>query len=678
MSDDENKSDVATASLQQQMADLQKIVALQLQVMNEHTRAITDPSLRSTPTMGSQEVKHIKAPEGRYDMNSAEFRMYTKDCRDFRTLTRFTDEQIVLQMRLNMDTELKRAIDTNLGVRWNSLSVEDALSSIKSTIKHTSNSAVFRKDFGGMNQNNGESVREFITRLKSCALDCEYVCPFDDSHDLTEHHIVERVRCGISDKQLQQDLLQKIDTVKSLSEVVMYCENFESAKEDREKLRNDAPRISSVNAGDLSNEELIAAVSDYKKNKRDATKKCSYCGFERHDKSKCPAQGKSCTKCNRPNHFASVCRSKFTKKQQDTGSAAVVIGSIECIVSSTVAQISQLPKINVMFTRKDNSKPVKMDVIADTGAQACVAGTEHIEKLGLRIEDLVMPSHELKHVGGSRLKVLGSHMIYMQYNDQMIDVEMHFISGITSIYISIDACKKLYIVPQQFPHVDIRTLHNKDSMATASVRLKKQPSGDKSKLPVKPQKIPYPAIPENISNLKKWLLESFSKTTFNTKADVLPVMSGKPHKIHLKEGVIPFAAHTPIPIPHHWKEEVKTQLDRDVEMGIIQEAPIGEANEWCMRMVTVPKSDGSPRRTIDFQPINKSCIRETHHTPSPFHAVSNIPSKVYKSVFDAHNGYHQVALDKESIKLTTFITEYGRYQYLSAPQGHIASGDAYT
>ena len=35
-------------------------------------------------------------------------------------------------------------------------------------------------------------------------------------------------------------------------------------------------------------------------------------------------------------------------------------------------------------------------------------------------------------------------------------------------------------------------------------------------------------------------------------------------------------------------------------------------------------------------------------------------------------------LDEESIKSTTFVTEYGRYQYLRAPQGHIASGDAYT
>ena len=47
-------------------------------------------------------------------------------------------------------------------------------------------------------------------------------------------------------------------------------------------------------------------------------------------------------------------------------------------------------------------------------------------------------------------------------------------------------------------------------------------------------------------------------------------------------------------------------------------------------------------------------------------------------MLDAYNGYHQVPLDEEGPKLTTFITEFGRFQYLRVPQGHLASGDAYT
>ena len=53
-------------------------------------------------------------------------------------------------------------------------------------------------------------------------------------------------------------------------------------------------------------------------------------------------------------------------------------------------------------------------------------------------------------------------------------------------------------------------------------------------------------------------LTLFSSTVFNIEADILPIMKGEPHKIRLKKNAVPYAAHTPIPVPYHWKEEVKS------------------------------------------------------------------------------------------------------------------------
>ena len=36
------------------------------------------------------------------------------------------------------------------------------------------------------------------------------------------------------------------------------------------------------------------------------------------------------------------------------------------------------------------------------------------------------------------------------------------------------------------------------------------------------------------------------------------------------------------------------QLEKDLEMGILQKVPVGERAEWCMRMVVVPKKDKKP------------------------------------------------------------------------------------
>ena len=99
----------------------------------------------------------------------------------------------------------------------------------------------------------------------------------------------------------------------------------------------------------------------------------------------------------------------------------------------------------------------------------------------------------------------------------------------------------------------------------------------------------------NIKSLELWLLDTFSETTFNISAEPLPQMPGKPQSFHLTENAIPYSANSPIPIPHHWKEEVKQQLDKDVKLGILCKAPLGEPTEWCMRMVTVPKSQDAPQ-----------------------------------------------------------------------------------
>ena len=119
-------------------------------------------------------------------------------------------------------------------------------------------------------------------------------------------------------------------------------------------------------------------------------------------------------------------------------------------------------------------------------------------------------------------------------------------------------------------------------------------------------------------------------------------------------------------------------MDKDVAQRIIKKVPPGEPMEWCSRMVVVPKCDGGARRTVDYQKINSSCLRETHHMPTPFNLVSSIPKHTYKTVADAHNGFHQSELDEASSKLTTFVTPWGRYRYLRTPMGLCSSTDAYT
>ena len=179
--------------------------------------------------------------------------------------------------------------------------------------------------------------------------------------------------------------------------------------------------------------------------------------------------------------------------------------------------------------------------------------------------------------------------------------------------------------------------------------------------------------------LQKWILDFYSSSAFNCcECQPLPSMHGPPLKIHMQEGVKPVASHSPIPVPIHWQKSVKAGLDRDEAIGVIEKVPPGTPTTWCHKMVVVAKKDNTPRRTVNFQPLNQYSSRQTHHTMSPFHQATSVPQNTKKTVLDAWNGYHSVYLDPSCRDLTTFITPWGRYRYKTTPQGYMAAGDAYT
>ena len=83
----------------------------------------------------------------------------------------------------------------------------------------------------------------------------------------------------------------------------------------------------------------------------------------------------------------------------------------------------------------------------------------------------------------------------------------------------------------------------------------------------------------------------------------------------------------------------------------------------CARMLIVAKSNGDPRRIVNFKVLNDVCERQTHHTPLPFQvSCAVLPNRLMMTT-DAWNGYHSVALHKDDRHYFTFIMEFGCYRY---------------
>ena len=155
-------------------------------------------------------------------------------------------------------------------------------------------------------------------------------------------------------------------------------------------------------------------------------------------------------------------------------------------------------------------------------------------------------------------------------------------------------------------------------------------------------------------------------------------MHGPELELHVDPTVKPHVCHTPAPVPAHWEAKVKADLQRDVDLGVLEKVGPNVPVTWCARMVIQRKHNGDPRRTIDFQKLNEACKRQTHHTAPPLQQAHTIPHNTLKSTNDAWNGFHSLKVKEEDRHYFTFITPYGRYRCKTAPMGWLATGDGYT
>ena len=151
-----------------------------------------------------------------------------------------------------------------------------------------------------MTQNPEESFGEFITRLKGQATKCE----FGVQNDLL---VRDKIVNGINDVVTVERLLREESEKLTLETAIKICQTAESAKEQIKVVKASCRRKSQENVEiDVVKQQnpvnVIKTQDGY-----GHTINCRNCGRQ-HKVKQCPAYGKSCNKCSKPNHFAKVCR----------------------------------------------------------------------------------------------------------------------------------------------------------------------------------------------------------------------------------------------------------------------------------------------------------------------------------------------------------------------------------
>jgi hypothetical protein len=581
--------------------------------------------------------------------------------------------------------------------------------------------------FLGMSQDREETAGAFTARLRGQGAICEFVvqCSSSTCENKTlymDHMVAHQLVRGLGDVEIQEQVLSNAATNPDLdlASITKFIEAKESGK------RSTAQIAAAAGLNKLSDHKLRgrantlparAGVGD------DIVPegKCGWCNFTGHGRrptreireTKCKAFKATCRKCSKLGHFESCCKSRA---EEGTQNSITQIGSFcEISISSKDSRIRSLPHhvhdqfqgwvarppaphpmVDTHVTLctsgyeelslplpKVTTRSVKMPGMTDSGAQMVVGGMNLVHSLGLTRRELIPLATKVNVANNSGLGLLGGILITITGRDKHGNIretrQLCYISEMVfTLFLSEQACEDLGIIEKDFP--SIGEFPEVGTVAASGTPTRTCSCPARTSPPPPPTSLPMPATPENREKLKSWIEDRYKASAFNQCChQPLPLITDLPPlQLHADPKAKPVAVHTPVSIPIHWQVQVKEELDRDVRLGVIEPVQMGEPTAWCSRMVVCPKSDGSPRRTVDLQALNRTAVRQTHPSDTPFHLAAAIPSNSVKSILDCWNGYHSVPLAPEDRHLTTFITPFGKYRYKVAPQGFLAAGDAYT
>ena len=398
--------------------------------------------------------------------------------------------------------------------------------------------------------------------------------------------------------------------------------------------------------------------------------------------------------------------------------------AVEGVLASSEISMAVTPLPSGGRNRKTS---VRLSVFPDSGASICLGGPEHQKQLNLKNSDLLGTNKNVKVVGGKLIRCYGVCKVRFSVGKQVTEQDLFFCEEVKRLYFSKQSCIAVKILHETYPmpmeaineaaddryegiamvsmtidglkcqmenegrkgrrelkssedlekqrdKIQGRRLKNKNTLKDTPDKNKEAAS--KRILPNRPKKIPFAPTTENVQKLKEYLLDAFGSTTFNASG-VFPTLNVSPMKIQLKSDAVPRAYNIPNTVSLHTKEPLKKLIFSLADRGIISGVDVDRISPWRSKIVTRKKKDGRIRFTADFSYLSSQCIRTPHPFDSPFRLASQVPNGTYKSVLDAVDGYFSIPLAEECRHLTTFITEWGTFQFNRAPQGFFNSGDKF-
>ena len=435
----------------------------------------------------------------------------------------------------------------------------------------------------------------------------------------------DRVVIGCRSQKAREKLIQEGSGL-TLEQAVDIARTQEISNAQLQTMAGEDPKVQAVETSYTKWEDRS------KRSRRDKARKspeCTRCGSTHEKSSVCPALGRKCSKCNKPNHFAKVCKTVLPKNmhfvQESSSDEEFYVGCLETVNAVDMSEWYE----EIMI----HDKVVKFQL--DTGARCNVMPLATFQMLGIKAE-FTKSAAQLKSYSGHVIDVRGVTTMPCQYKDKLYQVKFYIVDRKVPAVLSAATCTEMGLVSR------IHTV--------ASTSSKDQQADTTS---------PASSVTHTETTDTPDILQEYSDLFQG-----LGCLPGE-HAIKIDPAVTP-VVHPPRKVPVTLKGKIKEELDRMEKAGVIVRQT--EPTEWVSSMVTVIKPS-KIRICIDPRDLNQAIKREHYPMKTIEEVVAEIPGAKVFSTLDAKSGFWQIKLDEASSKLCTFNSPFGRYRFTRLPFG---------
>jgi hypothetical protein len=115
-------------------------------------------------------------------------------------------------------------------------------------------------------------------------------------------------------------------------------------------------------------------------------------------------------------------------------------------------------------------------------------------------------------------------------------------------------------------------------------------------------------------------------------------------------------------------EEKRKVIGEEIHK-LLEAEVIKEVNhlEWLANPVLVKKKSGKWRMCVDYTSLNKACLKVHFPLQRIYQIIDSTAGCETLSFLDAYSGYHQIKTKESNQLMTSFITLFGMYSYVTMP-----------